>query len=120
MDEEAVDPNADTDAGEEPVAQVAVVGHTIEVYGASDDLVEVDGKAEGCDEYPAVNESRAFVVTDTAGSRVLIAVNYTNGVWSVGVRPVEEDVPAPPVHINARGYTAVATIHNVVSVEQLA
>ena len=72
------------------------------IYGASDDLIEVEGDVPGCDEYSG--EKATFVV---AGIRV--HVRFT-GNWVVGVEPIDEDVPPTATNmrlsIHERGYSA--------------
>lgn len=56
----------------------------LKFYGASDDLIEVEGDLVGCDEYNA--ESAAFEV---AGVRVRVIFG---GCWMIGVEPIDEEV----------------------------
>lgn len=59
----------------------------IAFYGASDDLIEVEGSIPGCDEFNGENES--FVV---CGLRV--EVGYTpRGVWDLTISQIDEGVP---------------------------
>ena len=59
----------------------------IRFYGASDDLIEVEGSIPGCDEYNG--ESGRFEV---AG--LVVEVTYeSGGVWGVSVAQIDEDVP---------------------------
>lgn len=55
------------------------------IYGASDDLIEVEGEVAGADEFDG--ERATFVV---AGLR--ITVEY-HGCWAIQVIQVDEDVP---------------------------
>ncbi len=54
-------------------------------YGASDDLIEIEGDVPGCDEFNA--EKAIFEV---AGLR--IAFEYA-GTWEIAVAQVDESVP---------------------------
>lgn len=77
----------------------------IEFYGASDDLVEVEGDAPGCDEYPS--DDATFVV---AGLRV--RVHYPTDCWAIEVNRLDEDVPvtAEEMKLSADGYSMHLTI----------
>lgn len=70
----------------------------IEFYGASDDLIEVDGDAPGCDEYNVISDGPLIatfaVEADEGGCRVH-AIYTTGGVWSFAVAQMEEDFPVP-------------------------
>lgn len=86
---------------------------TIVLYGASDDLIEVEGDRPGCDEYNA--EDQHFVLAGANGT-VRVRVWYTRrGLWAIAAAPVDEDTPMLPVAIEAgeKGYTAKATVHGV-------
>lgn len=81
------------------------------LYGASDDLIEVEGKANGCGEYNAEDEH--FVLIG-AEEKVRVRVWYTDrGVWAVAAAPVDEGVPMLPVLITGVGYSARATVEGV-------
>ena len=56
-------------------------------YGASDDLIYVDGSFPGCDEYNS--EREVFVV---AGLRVSVEFG-ARGTWGIGVEQIDETVP---------------------------
>lgn len=84
------------------------------IYGASDDLVEIEGDAPGCDEYNA--ESATFLVLGVRGDRARVEVEYADsGVWKVAVSPADEDTNIPPMEIVSagNGYSACAVIQNV-------
>lgn len=95
----------------DPTPRTDQSGSVVTLYGASDDLIEVEGTAPGCDEY---NEEDAhFVLTGDKGA-VRIRVWYTRrGVWAIAVAPVEEDAPMLPVQITGSGYTAQAIVGGV-------
>lgn len=83
-------------------------------YGASDDLIEVEGDVPGCDEYNG--EDAHFIVVGFEG-KVRVRVWYTeHGVWAIAVAPVHERTPMLPVQITGSGYSAraVDTVHIVV------
>jgi hypothetical protein len=90
----------------------------ITIYGASDDLVEVDG-CEGADEFGVDRWHGDLIAPD--GSQMRVHCWYgDNGCWQVGVGQVDEDVqlPAWPVTITQApamnpdnpGYSALLTI----------
>lgn len=94
--------------------ETRVAEHTVVLYGASDDLIEVEGDAPGCDEYPA--EDAHFVLVG-AVAKVRVRVWYTRrGVWAVAAAPVEEDTPMLPVALTGSGYSARATVEGVTMV----
>lgn len=94
---------------------------TITIYGASDDLVEVDG-CEGADEFNSDDWYGCLVAPDD--SQMLVHARYGGGVdgccWLVGVSQVREESPLPgwPVTITQApamnpdnpGYSALLTI----------
>jgi hypothetical protein len=67
-------------AGEEERFSVAF-------YGASDDLIEVEGKLPGCDEYDSDDE-----IFEICGLRVRVTYE-NNGCWAIGVKQISEDIP---------------------------
>lgn len=100
------------------------MSHTIVIYGYSDDLIEIDGDAPGCDEYnPGYpDDTSEFLITTVgdggAEAKVRVRVTYnTDGVWEITTRQVEEDMPTPEVHLSSRGYSMQATIGGVTKVE---
>jgi hypothetical protein len=91
----------------------------VTIYGASDDLIEVDGDVPGCDEYSG--ESAELLLTGPEGG-VWVMVTYgTNGCWAIGVGPVDEDTRMLPVAIDQQprmdgagfGYSARAVVTGV-------
>ncbi len=55
---------------------------TIKIYGASDDLVEVEGQVPGCNEYGAYDSPRYVELS----SGDVFKVEYTDaGVWAVNI-----------------------------------
>lgn len=53
----------------------------ITIYGASDDLIEVDGKVAGCDEF---NGDRGVVVCEPTGDRFLVRYGGNErAVWDI-------------------------------------
>lgn len=84
---------------------------TVTIYGSSDDLIEIEGDAKGCDEYNA--EEGTFVLIGSEG-KARVHVSYLDGgVWGIRVSPVEEDAPMPVAAISAEGYTARAVFQDV-------
>lgn len=87
------------------------MSHAITIYGASDDLIEIEGDAPGCDEYN--DEAATFILTGPAGA-ARVRVEYANpGVWEIGVGQVDEGVDLLPMRITGSGYTARAEIEGV-------
>lgn len=79
---------------------------TVKFYGSSDDLVEVEGTAPGCDEFNVGGAEYAnFHIAGLA-----IRVEYAgNGCWSILVGQIDEDTPVTAKNITlvADGYTMV-------------
>lgn len=87
------------------------MSHTVTIYGASDDLIEVEGKAPGCDEYNA--DAGSFIVSSADASTRVRVWYGTGGCWHVSAAPIDEDVPMLPTEIVGERYTAKATFQNV-------
>jgi hypothetical protein len=85
----------------------------VSFYGASDDLIEVEGDCPGCDEYNA--ERGVFVATGPDGG-VRIALEYggfdddKGPTWEVAVAMLDEDHPMLPVAVTGSGYTCRAVV----------
>lgn len=92
---------------------------SVTFYGASDDLIEVEGDAPGCDEYNSDDDSFLVVCDGDAGC--IVHLVYTgDGTWQVGVRPIGENVPMPDSIIGAKGYSAFVTVPEVLHVTRKA
>jgi hypothetical protein len=109
----------------------------VTIYGSSDDLIEIEGEAEGCDEYNA--EKGVFLLHgDDRHTRVTVEYDE-NGCWQIGVAPADEGILMHVVtitsdeHTDRRlelakglnldllpGYTAYAQIYGVERVEPVA
>lgn len=80
------------------------------IYGASDDLVEIEGP--GGDEVGCYN--KRVIVTIHApdkSSGVHVTMAYVDPcVWQATVAQLDEDIPIPPCRVTSRGYTAVVEI----------
>lgn len=90
----------------------------ITIYGAGDDLVEVDG-CEGADEFTATGASewRGDLVAPGGSDQLRIYAEYDaahNGCWLIAVTQTDEDVPLPdwPITIGThdRGYSTLLSI----------
>ena len=91
----------------------------ISIYGASDDLVEIDAGTKS-DEVGCYDKPVTITVTDAAGHGARFIVEYApehassgKAVWRIGVEPLDEDVPMPwpiTMKLGGRGYSAVAQI----------
>jgi hypothetical protein len=67
----------------------------ITIYGASDDLVEVEGKIEGADEY-STGGHWSGVIEAPDGATAIVYVDYRdNGTWTTTIGQYEEDYPLP-------------------------
>lgn len=88
---------------------------TVVIYGASDDLIEVEGSVVGCDEYDG--EHASFVLIGLAGEQARVNVRY-GAYWAIEVTPVDEDVPMLPCAIEGmpNGYSPRAVFSGVASV----
>ncbi len=103
----------------------------VRIYGASDDLVEIEGHPDG-DEVGCYEQDVIVVLGDEKGG-VLVRMSYSPrftgapglpdaafGCWSAEVAPIGEDVPMPwPVTITnpieqraggPRGYSACVSV----------
>jgi hypothetical protein len=74
----------------------------IEIYGASDDCIEITG-CEGADEFYADAKSRwqadlvAPVVAGYGPEQIRVRAEYgPDGVWIISLSQVEESIPFPP------------------------
>jgi len=75
---------------------------TVTIYGASDDLVEIEGDIEGCDEYSA-DGFWVGVIEAPDGGTANVYVDYRhNGCWTVSLGQYEEDYGMPPWPIEYR------------------
>lgn len=86
----------------------------IKIYGASDDLVEIEGP--GGDELGAYGKRREITIT-TGGLGVVVGMEYapkgtSAGVWRADIRQIDEDIDMPPISITmgGRGYTPLVTV----------
>lgn len=78
----------------------------ITFYGASDDLVEVEGALR--EEYDG-DDVLLLVTSDTRQSYVHVKYERT-GTWSVALFPVDEDMPAHSGNAATNGYSAYLTV----------
>lgn len=91
----------------------------ITIYGASDDLVEVDG-CEGADEFPSDDWSGVLVGPDGVQQMRVYCRYESNGCWSVGAVQIDEQyqlpewpvtiTQAPAMNPDNPGYSALLTI----------
>lgn len=75
-------------------------------YGASDDIF-----VAGNDEFYAPYN----VIVVSEGGQLVVSADYlSNGVWAIGIAPVDEDIPIPawPARFDLaeRGYSARLTL----------
>lgn len=91
------------------------MNNEIRIYGASDDLVEVEGATR--EEFSAYGDDRWLgVLASPSGEQLLLTAEYTGrGTWAIGVAPVDEDIPMPswPISVGQameNRYSAMLTI----------
>jgi len=64
--------------------------------GGSDDLAEVEGRVEGCDEYCNPSGHFTFLVEGENDDKALVYLDYrNNGVWAATITRFDEDVEIP-------------------------
>lgn len=73
---------------------------TLNFYGYSDDLVEVDGTDRSMgepDEFDPYEKPAAMTVIDDEGTGLVVVVHLVGqtGTWSVGIAPLDEGHPLP-------------------------
>lgn len=92
----------------------------IKIYGASDDLIEVEGDVPGCDEYN--EEDATFVLLGYNSQRTRVRYRYgKDGLWEATISPFAEDCAGLFVTVQCGGYTpivevdALTVIHEVSS-----
>lgn len=85
---------------------------TLQFYGASDDLFEVEGAIReeiGCFDKPGVYHLKA-----SEGELLVVALYLDSGCWSIGLSQVDENVPVPtwPVSygMHESGYSVLLTM----------
>ncbi len=100
--------------------------HTVQIYGASDDLIEVEGDAPGCDEYPADDSAcGSFLLVGQVDGKLAqahVTARYlADGVWSIEVVQNGEGVKLLPCVIDSAddGYTAIACFDDVQTVTRV-
>lgn len=76
----------------------------VTIYGASDDLVEVEGQIEGADEYDALS-GWVGALTSPDGESLVVRAEYckpgSRAEWTVGVENTET-YPAWPIRFAER------------------
>lgn len=94
----------------------------LKFYGSSDDLFIVDSDPKGiCEEIGCYERMAAYRLRDAAdesGNTGLFVTgryaddSYREGVWTVGIAPLDEDVPLPDwaITVRAEKYTAVVEL----------
>ncbi len=70
---------------------------SIKIYGASDDLVEIEGDCKGCDEYGAVGSGPLMgVITLKSGDDSIKVFCVYDGSWAFAVCPQSGDYERMP------------------------
>jgi hypothetical protein len=98
------------------------MSHTVTIYGASDDLIEVSGDAPGCDEF--CGENAVIVVHGADETRTRVHLVYHSdgfpGLWAITLGPTDDGMPMLPctVDLSTRyddspGYSARAVFEGV-------
>lgn len=89
----------------------------LEIYGHSDDCIEVVGPHRGDTEfYLGLDKPLSLIVNDfTFDVGVIVTLEYgpgDAGVWRVAVEPQDEDKPMPPMGITLakNGYSPMLMI----------
>lgn len=88
----------------------------MKIYGASDDLVEIEGGPEGDDEINVIDKDVRFTIGSDVHGGIVVVMSYApddleDGCWQARLAPIAEDVPCPwPVRVDAKGYSAVVQI----------
>jgi hypothetical protein len=91
---------------------------TIRIYGASDDLLEIDGELPGCGEYDCWEKTAQVEVVSPNGRLLVVggygAAGQTVGGWWFSPLFDDEDARAPEwecrVDLQARPYSVVLEI----------
>jgi len=67
----------------------------IKFYGSSDDLIEVEGEIDGCDEYGQFGEKLKdyFTVQSESGAAKIYPIY--DGCWSFAIGQTDESIPLP-------------------------
>ncbi|HAU5648028.1 hypothetical protein [Serratia nevei] len=85
---------------------------TLNFYGASDDLFEVEGAIR--EEIGCFNELGIYHLKSAEGEVLVVATYTDEGCWAIGLCQVGEDVPVPawPVSysMHERGYSVQLTM----------
>jgi hypothetical protein len=75
----------------------------IRIFGYSDDLLEIDGKFIGENEYGAYDKPVTIAVRDPDNKTVVFVTGEygrsEGGVWSIMVSQEDEDIPLPNMRI---------------------
>lgn len=82
------------------------------IYGASDDLVEIEG-VDGGDEIGCYEQDVVVTVEEPGGpGAVRVTMSYVaGGVWAATISQIDEDAPIPwPVIVTSRRYSTVVDI----------
>ena len=74
---------------------------TIKIYGASDDLIEVDGKCKGCDEYGTGGSGPLMgAIHLNAGDNSVHIHCIYDGSWAFAVCPQDGDYDFMPWEVS--------------------
>lgn len=78
---------------------------TVTIYGASDDLIEVEGKIEGADEFGVYGQEWVGTLTSPDGDSLIVRGEYgkpgARGDWTLSIENTE-NYPAWPIRFGER------------------
>jgi len=79
---------------------------TITIYGASDDLIEIEGACPGCDEYSAEGEHDSYRgrIHISAGEETVVVHAIFDGSWAFAICPQDGDFDSMPKWTIARSF----------------
>lgn len=69
---------------------------TVTIYGASDDLVEIEGSIVGADEYSSDGHWVGVMEAPDGGTAYVYVDYRDNGTWTVALGQYEEEFNLPP------------------------
>ena len=68
----------------------------VKVYGASDDLVQIEGDIKGADEFGCFDVQPRFILSTGGGALWIDAVYNGSWAFAVGVESARDDEGMPP------------------------
>lgn len=84
----------------------------IKIYGASDDLTEIEGHPDA-DEIGCFGED-VEIKLEGDGEGVIVRMIYDGdwgeAVWAALIRQIDEDIPVPPTRVKHEGYSVLVEV----------